>query len=484
MRTRTKWAVLAGLAVTSIALVHCVGDDPSAGPTNSADGGGDDGNISDSGPGADTGPSADAGPDAASPCAAGVSPCITQIAGGGQTFCARDFQGKAYCWGDNRSGQLAKDPYADMRFSATPVPIDLGGQFALSVGVGGSHLLSAGDSVACARVNAGGGANPATVMCWGSNGSGQLGNPLDASTTVDDGGQPYIAKATQIPSISGSTEIAVGALHVCSLSATNLFCWGENTYGELARVTPGQTDYVPQPVTFAGGPVVASDIVVGARHTCSANSTASGRVGCAGNNSSGQLGRGDVAADDSNAASSIFVVGNGTPVLSKHLATAGNTTCAITSGNGVVCWGANDEGEVGNGNDTTPVTLPTAVVGLNGTTPVIGLQAGYAHFCALLAVPDNTDGAVAQNVYCWGSNDFGESGPADGGTGTEALVPYPVPGLPGRAASLAIGSQASCALLTDGSVWCWGEDYLGELGNKTNDGGLVGPASLPVKITF
>ncbi|MEO7111673.1 MAG: RCC1 domain-containing protein, partial [Polyangiaceae bacterium] len=61
------------------------------------------------------------------------------------------------------------------------------------------------------------------------------------------------------------------------------------------------------------------------------------------------------------------------------------------------------------------------------------------------------------------------------------LIAAPVTGLPGRAAQVAAGAQASCALINDGTVYCWGENYVGELGNgDPGDAGISGP----VKVTF
>ena len=110
-----------------------------------------------------------------------------------------------------------------------------------------------------------------------------------------------------------------------------------------------------------------------------------------------------------------------------------------------------------------------------------GIQAGFDHFCAILSVPASADGGPVQNVSCWGRNDNGQSVPVLADAGAMVLAPTAVAGLPNRAVGLGAGSQATCALLKDGTVWCWGENYLGELGNgDPGDGGI----SAPVKVTF
>lgn len=485
MRTRTKLVLLVGLSSASMALMHCVGDSPDAAVGTDA---GADSSATDSGsPDTSTGDSGnpgDAGAD--SGCANGASQCIVQIAGGGQSFCARDNLGKVYCWGDNRSGQLAQDP-TTVPYTGKPLAVDLGTTFALSVGLGGTEAASSGGgSVGCARVTVGAnGTGPATVYCWGSNNTGQAGQNPDASSTVDRAGYAYI-KPTMVPNLTGITNLAVGALHSCALEtsggSSTLSCWGDNSNGELARPTPGSFDPLPQPVTFFNATgVVINDVAVGARHTCSVNSAVGDRVGCAGINSAGELGRGDTTNDDQVDASEIFAV---TAPLdtSVQVASAGKTTCVINpTTSGVSCWGDNTFGQLGNTAAGANADVPTQVTSLTGTPHIDGLQAGYDHFCALVEVPTSADGAVGQNVFCWGSNAYGETQPATVGTNT--LTAAAISGLPDRAVSLAMGSQASCALLKDDSVWCWGEDYLGELGNA-DDGGDSGPASGPVQIKF
>jgi hypothetical protein len=468
MRTRAKWLVLGGIATMSIALVHCVGDDPTTSPGGGGDAGGDsDLNIGETSIGPDTSTVIDAGADAASACAAGVSPCIVQIAGGGQNFCARDDQGKIYCWGNNNDGQLAVDPATP--FSATPLAVNLSGKLALGVDVGGPRDVTAGETVVCARTSSGSG--PSSVLCWGGNKFGQLG-------VAPDSGVLASSLPTAVTGVSGSLTIAVGALHVCSISADNsVQCWGYNAEGELGRPTTNAFDPAPGPVTFTiAGTVVVDAVTVGFEHTCTTNHGLADRVGCTGANTVGELGRGDAATFDTQTNAQIFEVDG--PITASAFSANGNATCTVKAG-AVQCWGENGRGEMGI-NSATPGAVDDPVTPnlLSGGIPVTGVQAGFDNFCAILDVADPGDGGTAQDVYCWGRNDKGQSGPGDGGS---VLVPTPVPGLPGRAIALAGGSQAMCALVKGGTVWCWGENYLGELGSgDPGDGGISGP----VKVTF
>ena len=207
------------------------------------------------------------------------------------------------------------------------------------------------------------------------------------------------------------------------------------------------------------------------------------------------------------------------PVASAAAATSASVgydnTCAITSGGGVRCWGANDFGQLGNGT-TTASTSPVAVTGLssgvasvtvgiqyacalttsggvrcwgkgavvgdgtglNATTPVTpaglssgvrSVSAGFAHACALL-----DDGTVK----CWGSNAQGNLGD---GTRTGALAPQTVPGLSG-VIQLSTGGVHTCVLTTDRRVKCWGLNAYGEIGNGTADASRDGDVLTPVDV--
>jgi alpha-tubulin suppressor-like RCC1 family protein len=127
------------------------------------------------------------------------------------------------------------------------------------------------------------------------------------------------------------------------------------------------------------------------------------------------------------------------------------TTCAVLSDGHVGCWGANADGEVGDGTTTDALT-PRLVVGL---TTAKQISLGATHACARV-----TDGTVR----CWGSNFSGELGD---GTKTSSPSPVTVVGVAG-ATQVVAGGIYSCALLADATVTCWGG--LGSPGPKVLTG--------------
>jgi alpha-tubulin suppressor-like RCC1 family protein len=145
--------------------------------------------------------------------------------------------------------------------------------------------------------------------------------------------------------------------------------------------------------------------------------------------------------------------------------------CALLLDGTIRCWGSNGRGQLGNGS-TTDSTTPVAVSGVTGA---VAIAAGDYHTCAVMA-----DGTVA----CWGDNDFGElglgtsSGPQACVNGAPcALAPVKVPNLSG-ATAIAAGQTDTCALLSDGTVRCWGWNVDGELGDGTQT-----PSSTPVVVS-
>jgi hypothetical protein len=157
---------------------------------------------------------------------------------------------------------------------------------------------------------------------------------------------------------------------------------------------------------------------------------------------------------------------------------AQNDTCGILSGD-VECWGTNQDGEEANGNTSQQLT---PVCGIETTRPgaaVLSVVAGLDHMCALFAQD--------HSVWCWGNNDYGQLGTGAVDSGGNPLTNSPtaiaVRGLPpnNQVSQIAAGGTTTCALLSgDNSVWCWGGNGAGVLGNGTqNTGPNPTPAQVP-----
>jgi alpha-tubulin suppressor-like RCC1 family protein/tRNA A-37 threonylcarbamoyl transferase component Bud32 len=173
--------------------------------------------------------------------------------------CALDRNGRAYCWGDNASGQLGNGATTESRS-----PAAVAGDLTFVA-------IAAGNAHACGVTPQG------EAYCWGENNGGQLG----------DGTRTDRHTPVKVRSSVRFVSLAAGAVHTCGLAGDGeAYCWGRNTYGQLGDGTT--TDEV-QPVRVAGGHAYASLRSFGS-HTC--GSTLSGEAFCWGYNLDGQLGDG------------------------------------------------------------------------------------------------------------------------------------------------------------------------------------------------
>jgi alpha-tubulin suppressor-like RCC1 family protein len=135
-----------------------------------------------------------------------------------------------------------------------------------------------------------------------------------------------------------------------------------------------------------------------------------------------------------------------------HAIAVGNeSACAVALSGALSCWGANEHGQLGDGT-LVDRPSPVTVVSLGG---IVEAALGYEHGCAL-----KTDGSV----WCWGDNAYGQLG-----DGTRASRPTATAAVIGitTAAHLAAWLEHTCAVLKDGSVWCWGRNNVGQLGDGT-----------------
>ncbi|MEW6684219.1 MAG: HYR domain-containing protein, partial [Nitrospirota bacterium] len=280
--------------------------------------------------------------------------------------------------------------------------------------------------------------------------------PADHTITVGQI-QPFTATghysdgSTRV--LSPGNHIAAGYNHTCALLADGtVHCWGDNTYGKLGDGTNAPFSTVPVSVS---GMSTATTIAAGVAHTCAL--LADGTVHCWGDNTYGELGDG-MNTPLSNVPVSVSGISTATAI-----ATGAFHTCALLADGTVHCWGDNTYGELGDGMNTPLSNVPVSVSGISTATAI---AAGYDHTCALLA-----DGTV----HCWGRNGDGQLG--DGTNAPFSTVPVSVSGI-STATAIAAGDLHTCALTSDGTVECWGQNFYGQLGDGTN-----APSAVPVSVS-
>lgn len=189
-------------------------------------------------------------------------------------------------------------------------------------------------------------------------------------------------------------------------------------------------------------------------HTCARRND--GRALCWGRNNNGQLG--DASTTDRS--TPVNVLDSTWTQIS-----AGSThTCGLRSGGSVICWGNNYSGQLGNGTVTNLIRPgTTSITGLNA----VEVRAGGSHTCARRA-----DGTLA----CWGSNSGGQLG---NGSRTEEPTtrPFNVSSI-ADATQLALGSNHTCALRATGEVACWGHNSQGQVGTGSTTSYVMTPTTV------
>ena len=273
------------------------------------------------------------------------------------------------------------------------------------------------------------------VSTWGDNTYGQLG---DGSTT--DHLTPKL-----IPSLSGVQQLEGGREHVLALTTTGaVLAWGWNKHGQVGNGSTGGIVKSPAQVLTAA-------IDIGAGHYSSFAVKADGTVWGWGQNTSGQIGSGTTAL---RVRTPRRIEGlDGVSIV--DVAGGRNHAIALTAGGTVYAWGSNQYGQLGNGtwqNSSTPVLV-------SSLTGVVGIFAGRDHNLAV-----RSDGSV----WSWGYNGHGELGD---GTSTNRNAPVRVVRLNGSAlgkiVQVGAGANHSLALRSDGTLWAWGRNNFGQLGEGT-----------------
>jgi alpha-tubulin suppressor-like RCC1 family protein len=292
----------------------------------------------------------------------GLASGVSAISAGGSHTCALTVSGGVKCWGFNSDGELGNGTTTDSK-----IPVNVSG---LASGI---IAISAGYEHTCVLTSSG------AVKCWGYNGEGQLGNGTNTNSSV-----PVDVSGL----LSGVRAISAGGLHTCALTAfRGVQCWGYNLMGQLGDGTTTDSNV---PVNVSGLASGVSAISAGMDHACAL--TASGGSKCWGYNWQGNLGNGT----NTNSAVPVDVSGLASGV--RAISAGKYHTCTLTSSAGAKCWGYNMTGQLGNGtsNDSN---VPANVSGLS--SGVSAISGGGYHTCAITS---------SGGVMCWGYNVDGELG--------------------------------------------------------------------------
>jgi alpha-tubulin suppressor-like RCC1 family protein len=451
-----------------------------------------------------------AGGTAASLGGAETSTTAASAGGGGNTGGTASVGGSAtlgsggtlVAGGSSSSGTLSApggstSPGGSSTSSTQPLATGGVGDSGGTIGVGGSTAIDRAVSISgtydhtCAALDNGG------VRCWGSNDASQLGN--GTTTPINAGSLPVavkdIAAATRVvtgqqhscalrsdgtvacwgawvgssitPSVDtgfrSPQDISAGGADTCALfNDGRVFCLGANDYGQLGN---GGNFYLDTAVEV-NGLSNATAMAVGLRHVCATSvrynvsGSPSTAVWCWGSDDDSQIptSDGEIYYEPQEF--------NGPMGKTVAMSAGFNHSCLLMEEGSVICFGLNTSGQLGLGLEDTSRRShfpkpPVYVLNL-GSNHVVSVSAGDSFTCALIS-----DGTI----QCWGASSHCQLG--NGSTqrgGIESAVV--VSGIT-NATAVTTGRQHACALLNNGSVKCWGNNYLMQLGHNTTDCGVV-----------
>jgi len=423
--------VVVAVAAAGSLAVSCSSSEAPTHPALAPDASSTDAPLLDGGA-ADTGPpDVDASKgDAGSPrpvvCAS--SRCATSLVttlGDGGGYCALLRDGTVACWGANDLGQLGRGEGAGRSHGFTAERV-----------VGLSDVVTL--ARACAINSAG------DTWCWGTGPF--LRDELSATTTE--------LTPVKLP-IPPATSVGVAERAACAVVAGGVLCWGDNAHGQIAIPEPGADPYAafaPRAIAIPPGAPITGLFVGRASFVLRADGT----VLSWGANP--PLGRVSSLFPDPYPREITLGAVSGMSVDRK-------AACATADGTGY-CWGlvrqrpSDDEVPIGKIGDVSarralprPIATPEPVVQI-ATASDTRLTVDLERACACGASGD---------VYCWGNNTKGQVGD---GTKTYAHVPARVAGLPEPAAQVKTSATSTCALLTSGRIFCWGDNSYGQLGSS------------------
>lgn len=231
----------------------------------------------------------------------------------------------------------------------------------------------------------------------------------------------------------------------------------------------GRIETRPVPATLAGIGAAARVDRISMGDAASCLTTEDGRAHCWGSNADGQLGS---SGGDADAPRPVDTSGVLADVSLSRISVGARHACALDSQGSAYCWGANDRGQLGIGEGLTRSDVPVAVdtTGVLAGKRLVLIGSAGATTCALDDVG---------TLYCWGANDRGQMG---NGTVADTARPISVDtsgALRGRALRrFSIGGEHACAVDDQGFAYCWGANEHGQLGIGTTEDSRV-PVPVP-----
>lgn len=384
----------------------------------------------------------------------------------GQYFaCTLYDEGSLKCWGWNGNGQLGQGSTAAI--GDTSVEVGGANPF-INLGTGRTVTkFSLGTSHACAILDNN------DLKCWGAGGNGRLG--YGNTTAKGDNANEMGDNLLPVNLGTGRTavEVAAGGSHTCALlDNASVKCWGNGASGKLgkgstASLGDGANEMGDNllPIDLGTGRT-ATKIVVGLDYVCALLDNAT--VKCWGENQRGQLGKdslndlGDGAGEmgDSLTAINIGAGRTATDIIGLY-----ETVCVKRDDNTMICWGRNNQGQVGKGATGGANSAIGDAAGEMAAIAAINMNTGFGTLSTMFTMGRAACAMDTVNVVkCWGYNAYGQllKGNTTNSTSPPAAVMNFGTGL--VPAKIQATLDTTCVLFTNHRIKCFGRARTGTAG--------------------
>ena len=318
---------------------------------------------------------------------------VYRLAAGSFHMCATKEDRSLWCWGVNNYGELGNGSTAT-EYKPTPVTV-------INDPV---EMFTAGRNFTCAVTRAEETGAEQEIYCWGQGDRGQLGNGAFQNEVT----------AQEVVGLPEGVEIRgldAGEYHACAILETNqAYCWGWNAHSQCMVLDSSQNQATPVEVYEEDSNNPLGQLSLGAHHSCLIEKD--NKVKCWGGNGYGQI---DAESMTSQYAQPMWPAGLEDDEL-LGIASGAYHSCAIMMDRTISCWGHNAAGACGSGEDNVQNSQsPMSVVPPTSNTEWYRIYGGTAHTCAADS---------EHQVYCWGSNGYGQLGA--GSAAQNQYQPVPV----------------------------------------------------------
>lgn len=368
-----------------------------------------------------------------------VTVMAVQLTAGRNFMCYKSVESgsdRVYCLGDNAFNQYGVGLNNRKGHFNESIPVMTWQSINYSA-LGGVKEIYGGSYNLCA-IN-----NSNRLYCQGFNETGTTGTGTYSAVTT----MTPVSNPSTFTVLAGDNTVSLKwGQHACAINASNsMYCWGKNDRGQVAKAN---TTLYYANIQLVNHFSDFTQVATGNNFTCGLRST--GNVVCWGDNTYGQLGDATTTPRINGDYTTVVTPGAGSTPLSniKEISAGRNHMCAVANSGNLYCWGRNDFGQVGNGNQ---INQPRAIQLL--ASGVNKVSAGGYHTCLMMTTNNE--------VRCWGKNTYGQLG--RGNIASPALTPVANIAT-GTISELSLGDNYSCFVRNGSTVQCAGDNSYGIMG--------------------